>query len=194
MWRDVAILNKVVWFFLTGTFEQRLAIDEEESHMDTYGRMFQQKKEPYKGREVRVCLKARNCKEASVIRRKRAGRVRRWGQRGNPFSWKCPLILQYSLIIQFPLFEPLMENSTFEHKKFQWGTWNSNIAESKTQLASGELLMQVVIYTHTYIYTHILHYTYMKWKKSKRWDEKVVHTCTIIDYDHSLQYPGYHRI
>lgn len=44
MWGATAILNTVIQFFLTVTFEQRQQIDEEERHMDTYIRIVQAEK------------------------------------------------------------------------------------------------------------------------------------------------------
>lgn len=35
IWGNIVILKKVIRFFLSATFEQRLKIDEEESHIDT---------------------------------------------------------------------------------------------------------------------------------------------------------------
>lgn len=52
-----------------------------------------------------------------------------------------------------------MKNTTFEHEKFQRETRNSNIRETKPQLASRKLLVQVVKCVR---YIDFLHFTYVR--------------------------------
>lgn len=93
-----------------------------------------------------------------------------------------------------------MENTPFEHEKFQWGTWNSNYSRNKTtvgkQKTAGIGSKKCVIYCFLFFFTFYL----WEGNEEKRWEEKVQlvrhvkDTYSVIDNGHSPQYPGYHRM
>lgn len=104
MWEDVAVLSKVVWLSLIDTFEQTLEIDEAWSHIDTYGRIFHINKSALQRSWSESVFEVKEMQESQCGWNKKRQKSKEMESERQPILLKLFSILQYSLIIQFPLF------------------------------------------------------------------------------------------